>query len=262
MFNSYSHKKKDYCTAITGRCAGFLCEDYRHGICKGILWAIANKDGSIIAQMPPLSDEDENIWDLIMKTIEEIHNSGYLAKDEVIDVLESKYGIKLSKRMLKYYGTQEIIEPGIVTQLPGFKGSVSLYKENTPEVINFVNILKKHHDFTLKKIIEMYDILSFKNNNKLEQYWQHYEAYRVRSKGEKRSESTYSEKYDLEIIDFERFSILRALFELGNFSSNVPLSIVDVNIEKNENGQFEVIVKFSADPKKTVIFRKGGVKAA
>jgi DNA-binding transcriptional MerR regulator len=172
MFNSGSYKKRDYCTAINGRCAGFLCEDYRQGICKGILWAIANKDGSIIAQMPPLNDEDENILEFIMKTLEEIHKAGYLTKDEVINILESKFKIKLSKRMLKYYGTQEIIDPGIVTQLPGIRGSVSIYKERTPEIINFINILKKHHKFTLKEIVELSSILSFKNKEKVGQYWQ------------------------------------------------------------------------------------------
>lgn len=262
MFNSGYYKKKNYCTAVNARCTVFLCEDYRHGSCSGILWSLADKDGNIIVQMPPLGDEDENISDFIMETLEEIHSSGYLVKDEVISILESKYKIKLSRRMLKYYGTQEIIEPGIVTQIPGLRGSVSLYKENVPEVINFVSILKKHHKFTLKEIIELSSILNFKNNEKLERYWQHYESHRPSSKGEKKSESTYSEKYDLEIIGFERFSILRALFELGKFGSDIPLSIVGVNIERDKNGKFEIIVKFSADPKNTVIFRKGGVKVA
>jgi hypothetical protein len=97
MFNSYTYNKTSYCTAINSRCNAFLCKDYRLGFCKGILWALADNDGAIIAQIPALNDEDENIWHYIMKAIEEIHKRGYLAKDEVIDTLESKYKIKLSR---------------------------------------------------------------------------------------------------------------------------------------------------------------------
>ncbi|GAG59616.1 unnamed protein product, partial [marine sediment metagenome] len=111
------------------------------------MWAVANRDGNIIATLPPSSFEDEDVSNIIMKTYKEIHKGGYLTKDEVIDILKKKYGIVLSKRMLKYYGTQELIEPGIVTQIPGVRGSVSIYKENTPGIINFFDILKKHYNF-------------------------------------------------------------------------------------------------------------------
>ena len=45
MINS----RKEYCTRINGTCNGFLCKDFKLGICEGISWAAADKDGNIIA---------------------------------------------------------------------------------------------------------------------------------------------------------------------------------------------------------------------
>ncbi len=260
---SGNYQKKNYCTAIGNKCAGFLCSNYRFGNCKGVLWSAVDRDGNIIATLSPSSFEDEDVSNIIMRTIEEIHKSEYLTKDEIIEVLKKKYGIELSKRMLKYYGTEGLIEPGIVTKIPGIKGSVSIYKENIPGIINFYNILKKRHKFTLKKIIKLSNILNFKDKEKLELYWEHYESHRVRNKGEKKNQGTYFDKNILEITEFEMFSILRAFFELGRIDSvNDSLSIVDVTIDKGKSGEFEIIVKFFENPEKKVIFNKSGVKVA
>lgn len=181
-----------------------------------------------------------------MKALE----NAYLTKDEVINALKDKYDINLSRRMLKYYGSSNLIEPGIVKQVPGIRGSVSLYKEKTPELINFINILVKHHGFTLKKVAELSGILSFKNEQKLEKLYSHY------NKGNK---NAFMEKYDLEVIDFERFSILRALFELGRKDSEDSLSVVEVDVKKDEDSQFKITVTFFDDLKKTISFGKEGV---
>ena len=257
MLYSSNYKKRNYCTKVTGKCSGFLCESYRRGNCIGVMWELQDRNGNIIAMLPPPKYDDIDISEIMMKIIEEIHKNGYIKKDEVIQKLKNKFGITLSDRMLKYYGTVGLIDPGIVTRVPGIRGSVSIYKQKTPDFINFFNILKKHYKLTFSKILEFSNILNFRDKEKLELYWRHYESHRVTDKGKGR----YFKQYLLDVSGFEIFAILRAVLELDNITGSLEdISITSVDVAKDEKGEFKITVKFFKDIKEEVIFTENGVK--
>jgi DNA-binding transcriptional MerR regulator len=76
----------------------------------------------------------------------------YITKEEVINQLKEKYKINISPRTLKYYGTVNLIEPGIRTYLKGIAGTVSYYKANTLLVITKIKELNECYGLTLKEI--------------------------------------------------------------------------------------------------------------
>jgi hypothetical protein len=256
---SYSkiYKKRNYCTILTGKCSGFLCEDFRMNICPGVMWEVHDRDGSIIARQSPPKNYDFNIVEMTMQTIEEIHKSGYIKKDEVIQNLKDRFKIILSERMLKYYGTVGLIKPGIVTKILGIRGSVSIYLKKTPDLINLYDDLKKHYKLTFAKILEFSNILNFKDLDKLELYWEHYESHRPTLKGE--IKRRYFKQSLIDVSGFEIFTILRATIELENMPASLEeITIPVVNIIKNDKGEFEIRVKFFKDPKEEVVFTKDG----
>jgi len=109
----------------------------------------------------PYEDNDLNI-----KILEVIHKNDYITKEEVIEQLEKNYGIVITPEILKYYGTENLIEPGIKVYYNGIAGSGSIYPKQTPLMIAGIKALIEsyklsRYEITLKDIIKYRNLLYF-----------------------------------------------------------------------------------------------------
>jgi len=67
---------------------------------------------------------------------------GYIRKKELIEYTKNNYGIKVTNRMLNYYCKIGLLEPGIMERFDGVTGSVSYWKEETPQLLYVIKTLK------------------------------------------------------------------------------------------------------------------------
>jgi len=95
--------------------------------------------------------------------LDEIHKKGYLIKDEVLNKLEDYYFIEITPRTLKYYGTIGLINSGIKENIKGIVGSVSLYPNNTPEIIFLIKLLQVETNMSLNEIREYFKVLNLED---------------------------------------------------------------------------------------------------
>ena len=165
-------------------CRGFCgtCPDYRNP-CPGYLKTIYDNGGNIIYQFPLYTDYEyydneylkekklgyryntEDILEDFFKTMEE---KEYIKKNEVFEILKSKYNLNISERNLRFYVLKEIISPPIVERVPGLSGSVSLYKKSTPEIIFLVKwLLKGKGKHSLKEIAYSFKLLEFEDEDEI-----------------------------------------------------------------------------------------------
>ena len=258
MSNIYIKKP---CICNNSRCLGFLCPDFKNGCCQGSIKSIFDTNGNFIASVRPLAFEDEDIEEVLMEAFEKLHSRGYLTNQEVVEVLKRKYGIKITKDKLRYYSTERFIEGGFRRRIPGRKGTVSFYKDNTPERIYFTRYLKNFYRFKLKKISEYSKILCMENDKKLDIY----KKYKIGIiKGKDGREIIQLGEWELvnDLADFQEFSILRALFEVGklNYKQKQPLPFDStVVITKDKNGKDNIVVRLGENINKKVVFSSNGV---
>ncbi len=198
-----------------------------------------------------------------MKTYEEMEKAGYITKQEVIKILSTKYDLVVSERTLKYYGTEGLIKPAIKAGLIGRTGSVSFYKKETIKAIVSIKHLQEYYRFGLKDIAKYFKILEFKDIENLERL---YEVSNFEPNEKSWDEDKYGGFEDgiKDLYKFEDIATVRGLVELEllkKYKYQRDLLGVDhrVEINKTENGKFEVLVGFIEDEKK-VSFTESGIK--
>lgn len=247
-------KNKQPCVCNSGTCLSFLCTDYKNGVCKGIVRSIYNKEGKVISHERPLEFEEDSYKEILTDMVREFHESGYFSSDEIISIFKERYGFNITKGLLKYYATEGLINKGQKIRLPKVKGTYSIYKKDTPEIINFVRYAQLSYKNTLKKIINYFELLRIKNKEKLDFY-----------KNNKKLEVLADEKPTLrlyplfwEVAEFQHFAILKALFELGklDYKNNTNLPHDARVFISGEN----VTVDLESVFNKKVIFTSEGVK--
>lgn len=250
-----------FCVTSDEKCLGFLCPDFRNGYCEGIIKSIFDKQGNFIASVRPLTFEDDSYEGVLMRTLEELHNNGYLTKQEVVDNLKEKYGIEISEGTLKYYATERLVDRGFKRRLPGIKGTISLYKDNTPDRIYFIKYLQDVYRFTLQKLAEYSKLLLIENPEKLNHY-KNYKIEVVKDENGKEFIRLGEGKLFNDFADFQEFSILRAMFEIGRMSYDRNKALPydsTVSIAKDEDNQDNIVVKLGGGINKEVVFDINGV---
>lgn len=225
------------------------------------------------------------------RTLDEIHEKGFLTKDEVLDNLEDHYYIRITPRTLKYYGTIGLIDSGIKENVEGIIGSVSLYSRNTPEIIYLIKWLQVEARLTLDRICEYFKILELDNDSikKFRKIAFKYNKLQNREKElEKQTESKKipKEKWGEELAKLEKLkenfwkereflsksreyinnfrfvAINRALIELGILNMERAVKNIDDYISAGDLkiGKDRIIVFFKKIVKKEVIFLKNKIE--
>ena len=165
----------------TNACSGFccLCEEYRKKRCDGYQKTICDNKGNILHQFPLPVDyqyfneeyltEKElghrnNTEKLLEDFFKKMKEKEYIKKSEVFELLKSKYNLDISERNLRFYVLKEIIDPPVVSRVPGISGSVSFYKKITPEIIFLVKwLLKGKGKHSLEEIAYFFKLLKFED---------------------------------------------------------------------------------------------------
>lgn len=252
--------KQKQCVHPYSKCIGYRCIYFRRGDCKGSIKSITDRDGNYLASVRPLAFEDNNVEEVLMEAFDEMESRGYLTNERVIEVLKRKYSINITKGLLKYYATERLIEKGFKRRIPGRKGTVSFYRSDTPEKIYFIRYVQTFFRFTLKQIAEYSKVLLMEDKEKLDTY-KNYKIKFLKDKSGRQYIRFDGEVFN-ELASFQEFSILRALFEVGNLNyKNKQVLPFDatVKITKDDKGKDIVSVYLGKDINKEVVFSSKSV---
>lgn len=194
-----------------------------------------------------------------IKTIEDAHKEGLITKSEVLEALKINYDINITGSALKYYGTNDLIEPGFNKKFLGTSGTVSLYRKDTPEIIYFIKYLQVLYRYKLTDLIGLFKISKFKNIKKLQSFYTEKHISIIQDQKGKnilRLNDNFKE-----YTDFQEFIILLALFYLGriDYSNKTHLQQnIKVKIEKNPD--YKILVRIPETDPVTVMFDADGAK--
>lgn len=188
-------------------------------------------------------------------------NEKKLKKQEVKDILQQKYGIDIKNSTLQLYADKKLIEPGKKDEYGRVRGSVSYYNKNTPDRIRLVKYCLDKKIFDLDTLSKNLSILSFKDLEKLNEY------YKEIFQSDKHSIITKDGKIRItplmsEFIDYTRIAVYAALAELGivgeDSEKHFELENSLTSINKDSKGGLFTMVELNLIKKK-VIFKKSGI---
>lgn len=108
------------------------------GICGICGYWKNNKCNGYFAKI--ITEEDLRIIKLKWRQI--LGDKGYITKNKLLEIAE-EYGIRITDRLLNWYHTIGLIEPGIKKRIPGEPGTVSFYRDDTPKIIYVIQELKE-----------------------------------------------------------------------------------------------------------------------
>ncbi|MBM3708336.1 MAG: hypothetical protein FJW69_08395 [Actinobacteria bacterium] len=272
ILRNYSYNPKIKSCSI--KCKGFTCPEWNY--CNGCFSPIKDNNDNILCLVPlPIQyyddfkkknniSEDDNSSDIIKEVDQKMENNGYIKKEEVLMILKNDYQIRIKERTLKYYASQRIIEPSAVGRLPGVTGSVSYYKENTPELIFLIKFLQDFYRLKLEEIKANFFLLKIENIEELEKLRKLQNSLYDQEKKEKsikygNLEIFYIENPDVsKLYSFQAVAWARALLELGLLKKKIIHSGKGIEIIKKSSKDYEVNVKFGEPINKIVVFRKKG----
>jgi len=258
------------------KCIGFLCKLWNE--CNGVFSWIADSEGKIIFKVPLPKQyyndykereniaEDDDSLEIRERVFNDMSQEGYIKKEEVLKNLKSNYNIELTERTLKYYATEGLIERSSMARLPGVTGSVSFYKNNTPEIIFLIKFLQDFYRLKLEEIKTNFSLLKIENIEELKKLRRLQNSL---GNIEKKEKSVKYGKVNLEIYYIENPDVsklyslqavawARALLELGLLKKKIIHSGKGMEIIKKSSKDYEVNVKFGEPINKIVVFRKKG----